>query len=1039
MKKLLFITIALLSVLSADAKNTASDTLFVTGVVRDAATGKALLGARVNAGSYTAITDENGHYNVRVPSRGITLSVTSFGFTTGQMPIQGKHTVDVSLYSSQFEEGKRAEHNYTNSPSITADEIIEQHLSSDVRSVNRSAQTGIGDVMFIRGYHSLSRNSQPLFVVDGTVWDNELNGMSAIQGYTYNPLQTIDLNDIESINVVKDATSLYGSKGANGVIVITTKRSNSISTKIGVDISYGFNFRPKLPDVMDASQYRNYMTEMMKGAGYTSTEMTTIEKTLLTEDPTSIYYNKYHNNHNWRDEVYQTGNTKHYGINVQGGDNVATYMISLAYTGSDQTVSNTDFSRLNTRINGDINLVNNVKLSSDIYFTHVTRNIFDDGVNARTSPTYVAGIKSPMLMGYKWKNDGSAMTNTYDGVDELNMANPNALVSNEKGINKQYRFGVSIAPQWQITPELTFTNRFSYTLDNAKEHYFSPRTGTPTYKLNGVTIYDAIVDQTISQNNIMNEAKLTLDKTFGSSHSLHVNLGWRLLANSYKSSIGTGYNTSTDDLTNLTGSLTSQSLTGLNDKWNSSNLFLSADYQYQQRYRLWAVMDMDGSSRFGHDATDGIHFLDGIYGFFPSAGCEWTVSNERFMNAVKGISLLRLHTSFGVTGNDDIPANANTSYLSAVNYIGNAYGLVLATTSNSKLRWETTRKLDFGIDLGLLDNRINIGFDLYHHVTDNMLSYHQADKVSGTTPYLVNDGKMINRGFETSLAVKLINKEHFKWNTEFTVNHFNNEVNSIANATTYNEGLEGYTTDVLGGHILTAVGHSAGVFYGYKSLGVFSSDAQARVAYNGNSYLKIKNEDTSVSCFKAGDIHFADLNNDGYIDEKDMTIIGNPTPDVTGAFSNHFSYKRFTLDVNFTYTLGGDIYNYNRQMMESMTDFSNQSTAIVNRWKIDGQITDIPHATYGDPMGNSRFSDRWIEDGSYLKLKQIRFTYTLPVTSSLLDAVTVWGAVTNVYTWTRYLGSDPETSIANGALYQGIDNGLLSNGRSFYMGIKLNL
>lgn len=1016
-----------------------SDSLFVSGTVTDAATGEIILGARVISGPYTSITDEKGVFRVRVQSPGASLTAKSYGYSERIVPVQGREKVDVSLYSSHFIPGHNSEGTYTNSAYVTADEVIEQHLGSDVRSINRSAQTGIGNAMFIRGYHSLMRNSQPLFVVDGIVWDNELNGVSAIQGYTYNPLQDIDPNDIESISVIKDASSLYGAKGANGAVIITTKRSRTISTKIGVDVSYGFNIKPSLPDVMNASSYRTYISELLRNSDFSGDKMKTFENTLLNEDKTSINYNKYHNDHNWRDEVYRTGNTQHYGINVQGGDNIALYMISLGYTRGAQTVKGTDFSRLNTRINTDINLFENIKLSTNIYFTHVTRNMFDDGVNARTSPTYVAEIKNPMLMGYRWKNDGSSMTSTLDDVDELGVSNPNALISDEKGNNKQYRFGVSISPEWKITPYLKLRDNFSYTLDNTKEHYFSPRTGTSTYQLSGITIYDAIYDQTISQNSIMNDAQLMFSKNFANSHQVDVTLGWRLLSNHYKNSIGEGYNTSNDKLTNLTGSLTPQSIEGLNDKWNSSNIYLSANYEYQQRYKIWGALSMDGSSRFGADASDGFRFLKGTYGLFPSAGASWDISSEKFMSGVKSIDLLRLRAGFGITGNDDIPSLSSTSYLSSVNYLVNAYGLVIGSMANKKLQWERTKKFDAGIDMALWNDRINISFDYFHHVTDNLLTYRQSSLISGQGDYLVNGGKMQNEGFEFNVGLKALNSKNFKWSVELSGSHYVNEIKSLDDVTTYNNGLQGYTTDILGGKVLTSVGNPVGLFYGYKSLGVFSSDAEAGKAHNGNDYLKMVNSNTSISRFKAGDEHFDDINNDGYIDEKDMTVIGDPTPDLTGAFNNHFAYKNFGLDIDFTYSLGGDIYNYRRQMLEGMTDFSNQNTSVLNRWKMDGQITDMPRAVYGDPMGNSRFSDRWIENGSYLKLKQVRITYSLPIVSSYIEGITVWAAATNVCTWTKYLGADPETSMGNGVLYQGIDNGLLANGRSFYVGLKLNL
>ena len=243
-----------------------------------------------------------------------------------------------------------------------------------------------------------------------------------------------------------------------------------------------------------------------------------------------------------------------------------------------------------------------------------------------------------------------------------------------------------------------------------------------------------------------------------------------------------------------------------------------------------------------------------------------------------------------------------------------------------------------------------------------------------------------------------------------------------------------YTTEILGGEVLTAVGHPASVFYGYKTKGVFATSAEAAEAN-----LKIQNANASYSTFGAGDVHFVDVDGNGVINEKDKQVIGNPNPDLTGSFFNRFAYKRFQLDVLCTYSIGNDVYNYMRQQLESMQGLWNQTQAVKNRWKSEGQETTMPRAVYGDPMGNSRFSDRWIEDGSFFKVKNVKLSYELPINNTYIHGLTIWGAVSNLVTFTKYLGIDPEVSMNSKVLYQGIDNGLLANGRSFYMGMKINL
>ncbi len=1034
MKRTFLILTALLVTLTGIQ---AADSLRVVGTVVDAAGGEALFGAHVTSVSATTLTDEQGQFSLLLTDDAVELTVTLVGYQKRRVPIAGKNRLNIKLFAESLTEGRNSSDTYTNQPAVTLEETFIQHLGGDMRTTQHSAQTGMGASMFIRGFHSLNGNAQPLIVVDGTPWNTLMQEPSVIGGYLYNPLQTIDPNDVEHVDVLKDASAIYGAKGANGAILITTKRSRSMATKIGVDVSYGFNWKPSMPDVMNASEHRIFMTEMMKGAPLTSEQQRSFEKTLLTDDPTSIYYNKYHNQTDWEGDIRHTGNTQHYGINVQGGDNIALYMLSLSYTSADQTLRNTDYDRLNMRVNSDITLSKKFTIGSDISFGYVTRNLMDDGVSAQYSPTYIAATKSPLFTPYRWKNDGSAITGTMSDVDELGIANPMAIINNSVAENKQYRLAVGVHPEYKLNSHFTLSDRFTYMLDNTKEHYFNPRTGTPVYKIADIEIQDEINDQTISQNELVNDARLDFKYDFSKRHRLTAAFDWRLMSATYKNTIGLGYNTASDDLSNLTGSLSAQELEGLRDTWRNSALTLSADYSYKQTYRLWTALAMEASSRFGNKAKNSARLLGGRYGFFPSVGGEWNIANERFMARVEGIDRLSLHASVGLSGNDDIGRQGKSSYLQPTNYLGGAYGLVLGPSVNNRLKWETTRKMDVGIDASLLDSRLHVAFDYYHHHTTDLIMYRQDLMTAGSAGYPVNSGTVRNEGFEVTLDGKIVAARRFGWNVTLSAAHNKSTMTELPDAVTLASGRRGILTAVGSGTVFTSVDHPIAVFYGYRTQGVFASDAQAGNASTGG-YLKKVNDDTSVSSFKAGDVHFVDLNNDGYIDEADMTVIGDPTHDITGAFANHFSYGRLSLDVNFSFSLGGDVYNYRRQMLESMADFSNQSRAVVNRWRMDGQQTDMPRATYGDPMGNSRFSDRWIEDGSYLKLREVRLSYQVPV-KRFIEGVTLWAAATNLYTWTHYLGTDPETSLSTSPLCQGVDTGLLVAGRSLYIGAKINL
>ena len=302
----------------------------------------------------------------------------------------------------------------------------------------------------------------------------------------------------------------------------------------------------------------------------------------------------------------------------------------------------------------------------------------------------------------------------------------------------------------------------------------------------------------------------------------------------------------------------------------------------------------------------------------------------------------------------------------------------------------------------------------------------QYQYVTGMGKYWANGGELENIGFEATLNAKLVNEKNFKWELGASVGHYKNEVTAL------DEVLD--PVAVYGGEVITKVGQPIGAFWGYETDGVIASSKDA------DEYALYQLDATGArNYFKAGDMKFVDKTGEGCIDENDKTVIGNPNPDIYGNLFTRLSYRGLSLDVNFNYSVGNDVYNYYRQQLESGSSFYNQTTAMLNRWTVDGQVTDIPAIAYGDLVGNSRFSDRWIEDGSYLRLKTIKLSYEIPVTASWLQGLTVWGAAENICTFTKYSGSDPEFSVSNNVLYQGIDAGLLPQTRSFHLGVKVNL
>jgi hypothetical protein len=315
--------------------------------------------------------------------------------------------------------------------------------------------------------------------------------------------------------------------------------------------------------------------------------------------------------------------------------------------------------------------------------------------------------------------------------------------------------------------------------------------------------------------------------------------------------------------------------------------------------------------------------------------------------------------------------------------------------------------------------------------TDNLLTLKTLKETTGLDAYWSNGGSLKNNGYELAFNTKLLNLPVLKWELGASVGHYKNEITALPDGT--------FDTDVLGGQVRTAVGQPAGVFYGYKTNGVYATTDEAEAA---NLYKE--NANGTLTKYQAGDVRFVDANKtqkDGrdVINALDRQIIGDPNPDYYGTITSQFKHRRLGLDLLFTYSAGNDVYNYLRSQLESGANFYNQTVAMTNRWKTEGDATDVPRAVYGDPAGNSAFSDRWIEDGSYLRLKTLTLSYAIPFNLTYLQGITVWATVNNLYTWTNYLGSDPEFSMNNSVLHQGIDAGLRPQSRSYYLGVRVNL
>lgn len=1008
---------------------------YVTGCVTDAATGQPLQGVSVSSGpGISVLTDSIGQYRVPVASFDGRLHFLLYGYVESVASLCGQQQKDIRLFSEAFRSHKDGNGAYDGSTRMSIDEIMDTRYGGDLRVIGRSGVPGVGANMFIRGYQSLHLNAQPLVVIDGVVQNME-NVESAFQGFTINPLSNIDINDIEKVEVLKNASSLYGSKGANGAIIITTKRGASTMTKIDLNMNWSFDFKPKQMRMMDATQFRSYASEMLKG--HNGNAQADVFEGFLNDDSDltkNITYNTYHNNHDWSDDIYHTAFRQYYGLNVTGGDDVARYALSASYMMGDNVLKSTDYDRLSTRFNSDIMLAKGLTLAAGFDFAYITRQLLNQGVNAYTSAPYLSLIKSPLLMPYLYTRDGVNYTSKLSGVDDFGVSNPVSIIDNSVSKYTQYRFGVNLMPKWRVTDWLDLSTCLAYNMNAVKEHYYSPIEGiAPEVTADGHTWQNTVKDQSINQSQLFSDTRVHVNKLFSGIHALDATLGLRVQSNHYKSNYGEGHNTGSDKVVNLSASLDGKITRGEKTSVSNSALYLQAAYIYNDKYGVWGTLTSEACSTFGRHADGGFKMLKGVWATFPSVGANWLISSERFMAGAGFVNRLNLRAEYGLTGNDGLDAINRYAYLSAVNYFGVANGLQIGNLDNQTQKWETTRKLNIGLDISVLNDRLSFSADYFRHKTSDLLMYGQADIITGLNTVMYNGGDLTNEGFEISIAARPVNLRGIKWNTELGIANYRNKLTSLPAGTS--------TYDVANGTILLQEGLPIGSFYGYQTVAgpdgniVFATEAEAQAA-NLKTWNANKSEQLA---FHAGDIHFADLDGNGLIDERDRTVIGDANPDITGSWANRFTVGHFTLDLDFSFSLGGDVYNYQRHTLESMTNFYNQTEAVTSRWKYEGHQTFMPRAVYGDPMQNSRFSDRFIEDGSYLKLREVRLSYDLSRPWKFLRGATIWASVSNVYTWTKYLGRDPEVTYGTSPLTQGVDYGVSPLSRSVQLGLKINL
>ena len=1037
----------------------------IKGTVKDAATGQPVSGAIVSVvgAPVSALTDDDGAYTLNVPESAVAIQISSPDHNlVMQSLVAGEEQKESKLYSVNFDadydhaldayvEAQMGHQRY--SAAVNIKEELQEQLGAQVYSRAHSGAPGIGSVLFIQGINSLNANAQPLVVVDGIILEQQYDSKMLQQGFFNDILSNINPADIAKVTVLRNGTALYGAKGANGVLLIETKRSTSMTTKITATLSAGVTAEPKYYEMMDAEQYRSYASELLKGTGSRRQDFR-----FLNADPDYYYYKQYHNNTDWKKEVYRNALNQNYSINVEGGDDVAMYNMSFGFSKNESTLKCNDMQRTFVRFNSDINMTENFHVRFDASFSNVTRDIRDDGApltyeeGTPTSPSFLAYVKSPFLSPYSYGN--GMLSDSYLDIEEesyldeamyrisnynYKLGNPWAINQYAEGENKNHvensLLNVALTPSYRFNKHLNLASAFGYTLVNTNNKYYLPINGLPSFYVNSVSAYRDNVVQSLAskQNSVQSDTYLEWQDSFA-DFDLFGKVGGRINWENYTRNSQMGYNTGSDKTPFMSASLLNAKAEGANDNWRNIDYYLLLQGNYQNRYFLQASVTASASSRFGKDAEGGIKVAEVPWGIFPSVQASWVLTHEKWFANMPGVDYLRLTAGFDMSGNDGIDNNAARSYFAASTYLDNISGLTFANIGNTKIEWETTKRLNAGLQGMFLNNRIGVDFNYFKSETTNLLTLQSLGFLTGIEKNWSNGGALKNNGFDVTLRGKVLATKDWSWELGASVGHYKNEITKLP------DGQHSYTTELDGATILTEVGQPVGLFYGYQTQGVYSTSAQAK---EDKKYILDANG-VDKHFFGAGDVIFVnqdgrDADGNAIINDKDRVVIGDPNPDLYGNIFSKLSWKNFSLDVNFNYSLGNDAFNYMRSQLEGGSRFLNQTLALTQRWQMEGQETSVPKIDFQDSMGNSRFSDRWIEDASYLRLKTVTLSYRLPLNMQFLQGLEFWVQGNNLYTWTKYLGSDPEFSSTNSVLGQGIDLGYLGQSRNFSFGVKINL
>jgi len=876
-----------------------------------------------------------------------------------------------------------------------------------------SGAPGAGINVRVRGNSTLNLNASPLYVVDGVPIIPEYQQEITVGSQRLNPLNTINPNDIESIDVLKDgaAAAIYGVRAANGVVVITTKHGKVGQAQVGFNVYYGRQYLRKKLAVLNAQQFAQEFNDIQAGAGLAPGYA----------DPT----NPSPYNTDWQDAVYRPGYQQNYQLNVSGGTDKTRYYVSGGYFNQQGISLNSGFDRYNFKINLTQELSTRFRVGTNLNLSRTYTNGSVRSEAALGSSGTVLGALSQIPTIPIYNPNGTYGTNPFNQSD-----NPvgNLLESTTQAT--VYQAVGNLYGEFDVLKNLKARSSIGIDFRTQDERQFTSTNYPGTSNADASTRGSA---RTANNQQViwLLENTLTYNPNLGETSHLTLLAGQSMQASDRYTAGASTKGFGSNAVPYLGGGSSILDLPySYADQWSLLSFFGRATYDYDGRYLAQVSLRADGTSRFS---------TKNRFGYFPAVSLGWNIAKEAFFPQNTSLSSLKLRASFGANGNQEIYTYQRfPTYGLGSNYQGSGSailsGIAPNNIGNDALKWETTYQYNGGLDIGAFNNRLTFTFDIYNKRTKDLLLSVPIPVSTGaqSLSVLQNVGSVENRGIEIGLSTTNVQAENngFGWTTSFNVSGNRNRILDLGQQVS-DAGVSSNRTILSTGYTISQVGSPLGAFYGYRTNGIVQSDAEGQnlPTQNGNAP-------------KAGDIRFVDVNGDKVIDPKDMTIIGNPNPKAFAGVTNNFSYKGLELSVFFQGSFGNEIYNQTRQILESQSDPLNQTVRVLNHWSPTNTNTDVPRPVRNDPNGNNRFSNRWIEDGSYVRLKNLTLAYNVPAAFSqhaALKNVRVYLTAQNLVTWTRYTGYDPEVSADPFSTTGfGRDYGVYPQARTYTVGLNAN-